>query len=106
MEAVDLLKRQGFNIISVSEFSPGLSDRRLLEVAKSRNGILVTFDRDFGPLLFKEKLETKGVILLMFVPKSPQLVAKRIKQVLSAKICMDNTLVTVREDRIKVASVR
>lgn len=106
LETVALLKRQGVDIVSIPELSRGMSDRDLLVTAKAENRILVTFDRDFAQLVFKEKLETKGVMLLLFIPKSPQQIAKRIQQVLSANIAMPNHVVTVKEDRVKVTRAK
>jgi predicted nuclease of predicted toxin-antitoxin system len=101
-ETLDFLKRQGVDIISVTEFSFGLSDREILELAKTKGRIVVIFDKDFGQIIFKEKIKTKGVILLRFVPKSPQQVAKRIQQVLAAKIAMENCVVAVKKSSVRV----
>ena len=106
LEAIDLLKSRGVDIISISETLQGLKDRAVLEEANAASRFLVTFDHDFAQLVFKEKRQTKGIILLRFVPKSPQQIAKRIQQVLSTKIAMDNMVVTVREDRIKVTRAK
>jgi predicted nuclease of predicted toxin-antitoxin system len=102
LETVELLKSQGVDIVSITESSCGLSDRKILEIAKTEERILETFDRDFGQLIFKEKLKTKGLMLLMFVPKSPQEIAKRIQQVISTNIAMDEQVVIVKKDRLKV----
>lgn len=105
-KTVDLLKRQGVNILSVTEFSSGLSDRELLELARKKGRIIITFDKDFGQLIFKEKLKTKGLILLRFIPKSPQQIAKRTQHVLAAKITIENCVVTVKKDTVRVTSVK
>jgi len=47
IKAVDALKRRGINIISVTEFSLGLSDRKVLNLANRKERIVVTFDKDF-----------------------------------------------------------
>ncbi len=106
LETVDLLKKRGIDIVTLPELLRGTSDRNLLVTAKAKERILVTFDHDFGQLIFKEKLETHGVMLLLFAPKSPQQIAKRIQQALSAKVTMTNMVVTVREDRIKVTRAK
>lgn len=101
-ETIALLKSKGVDVISISEKLRGLKDKDILEEANVANRFLVTFDHDFAQLVFKEKSQTKGIILLMFVPKSPQQIAKRLQQVLSANIAIDNQVITVKEDRIKV----
>lgn len=105
-ETVKLLKSQGVDIISVTEFGYGLSDRKILELGKTKERIIVTFDKDFGQILFKEKFKTKGVILLRFIPKSPQQISKRIQQVLSTKVRIENCFVVVKKDRIRVTPAK
>jgi predicted nuclease of predicted toxin-antitoxin system len=106
LETVDLLKNNGVDIISISNTLRGLKDRDVLQVANAENRLLITFDHDFAQLVFKEKRQTRGIILLMFTPKSPQHIAKRILQVLSKKLVMTNMFVTVRADHIKVTRAK
>jgi predicted nuclease of predicted toxin-antitoxin system len=82
LETIYLLKSRGVDIISLSDTLKGLNDKTVLQEANATDRFLVTFDHDFAQLVFKEKRQTKGIILLMFVPKSPQQIAKRIQQVL------------------------
>ena len=105
-ETVDLLQRQGVDIVSVTKFASGLSDAEVLDLANTKGGIVVTFDKDFGQLIFKEKRKTKGLMLLKFAPKSPQQIAKRIQQVLTVKIRMENCVVTVKKDSIRITPVK
>ena len=42
------------NIASIIEFSLGLSDREVLDLANREDRILVTFDKYFGGLVIRE----------------------------------------------------
>ncbi|MGD0646047.1 MAG: DUF5615 family PIN-like protein [Candidatus Bathyarchaeia archaeon] len=101
-ETVDLLKKQGVDIVSVTSFAFGLSDSKILDLGKKEGRIIITFDKDFSQLIFKEKRKTKGLLLLRFVPKSPQQIAKRIQQVLTSKIKIENYVVIVKKDAVRV----
>ncbi len=105
IETVKLLKSCGIDIILATEISRGLSDRSLLEAARQKGRIIITFDQDFGQLIFKEKLKTNGLILLRFIPKSPQQIAKRVNALLASKIAIENYVVTLREDTIRVTRI-
>jgi predicted nuclease of predicted toxin-antitoxin system len=105
-ETVELLKRKGVDIVSVSDVSPGLGDDEILELARKDERIVITFDRDFSQLIFKQKRKTKGLILLRFNPESPQQIAKRIQQALATKIKMDSSVIVVKKDTLKVTSTR
>lgn len=100
-ESVALLKKD-IDIISVTDFASGLADEEVLDLANKNGRIVITFDKDFGQLIFKEKRKTKGLILLRFNPKSPQQIAKRIQQVLATHVKMENCVITVKKDSIKI----
>lgn|GEM_PF-3287534 len=71
IEVIRALKRKGVDVNSVIEFSPGLNYREVLNLANREDRIFVTFDKDFGELVVREKVKVKGLILLRFAPKSP-----------------------------------
>ena len=52
------------NVASIQGESPGLDDRSVLRRAVAENRILITKDKDFGALVFKEQQPHTGVILL------------------------------------------
>ncbi len=57
VETVGILRQKGVDIISIAEVSPGLSDREILDLASKQGRIIITFDVDFGRLVFREKLK-------------------------------------------------
>ena len=69
----------------------------MLDLANRENRILVTFDKDFGELMLREKAKVKGLILIRFTPKSHQQIARRIWQILTLWIPVENSLLFVRE---------
>jgi predicted nuclease of predicted toxin-antitoxin system len=59
--------------VAIAEAEPGLPDRAVLERAVSEQRILLTFDRDFGGLIYRSRLPfPPGLILLRFVPLTPE----------------------------------
>ncbi len=68
---LDLLGKQGVDIVSILAVGKALMDRDVLRAANEQDRILVTFDKDFGDLVFGSKMETRGVVLLRFMPTSP-----------------------------------
>jgi predicted nuclease of predicted toxin-antitoxin system len=105
-ETVELLKKKGVNITAVSDVSPGLSDEAILDLGNKDQRIVITFDRDFGQLIFKQKKKTEGLLLLRFNPESPQQIAKRIQQTLATKIKIEGSVVIVKKDTLRATSVR
>ena len=70
--SVKLIRSAGIDLTCISEISPGISDSEVLKLSETQNRILLTFDFDFGELIFKEKLNaSKGIILFRLIPFTP-----------------------------------
>lgn len=63
-ELVSALRELSFDISDIKEISPGISDEDVLSLAKNMSAILITNDKDFGELVFRERLISQGIILL------------------------------------------
>lgn len=61
---VERLRRDGHAVWFVCEMDPGISDDRVLAFAASEAAILLTTDKDFGELVFRQGLASEGVVLL------------------------------------------
>jgi predicted nuclease of predicted toxin-antitoxin system len=48
-----LLRQKGYVIKSIQEDSPGIQDEQVIELALKLNLIILTFDSDYGELIFK-----------------------------------------------------
>lgn len=104
--ALDLLRRQGVDIVSVLTIAAGLNDPDVLRVAKEQQRILVTFDKDFGDLAFRRGIETRGVILLRFTPSSPEHIARKMSALLDSATELENHFVVLDEERIRATLIR
>lgn len=61
---VAYLRNQGFDVISVSEALPQAVDRDILQYAVSDRRIVITNDKDFGDMVFRDGREHAGILLL------------------------------------------
>ncbi|MBI2011521.1 DUF5615 family PIN-like protein [Candidatus Daviesbacteria bacterium] len=66
----EFLRSLGYDVISATEVALSKPDIDILNLANKENRILVTSDKDFGELVFKEKLVHEGVILLRLKDES------------------------------------
>jgi len=48
-----ILREKGFNIKSIQEDYPGIGDPEVMQLALDLNLIILTFDSDYGELIFK-----------------------------------------------------
>ena len=65
LDSTDYLKSKGIDIKAVGVHFPGISDKEVIDLAEKEQRTILTFDRDYGELIFKfgSKPE-KGVIYL------------------------------------------
>ncbi len=67
IDSVIILREEGHDVDSIQESCPTISDVEVLARAVQSESVLLTFDRDFGDLLFNKKLPAPiGVIYLRF----------------------------------------
>ena len=51
--SIKLLRDKGLHVLSICEEFGGISDDKVLQMASQQNRIILTFDRDYGELIFK-----------------------------------------------------
>ena len=59
------LRGQGHDVVSIYDEAPRLPDESILEFAVRDNRIVITNDKDFGDLVFRDRQPHCGVILLL-----------------------------------------
>lgn len=64
MQIVERHRADGHNVQSVAEFEPGIDDEAVLRESRETNAILLTADKDFGELVFRQGLLHSGVMLI------------------------------------------
>ena len=72
LDSVLLLRKIGYDIKSIGEDHPSIKDKEVISIAQKEKRIILTFDRDYGELIFKYKLKpSEGVIYLRIDNYSP-----------------------------------
>lgn len=103
-EIVDFLRNNKYEVGYVLEMSPGIVDKEIISQANKNNSILITSDKDFGELVFRQHLVHNGVILLrlhgMPTEKKAEMVLNFIKDY-SNKIQNSFSVITKSNIRIR-----
>ena len=58
----------GWDVLAIGQSHPGISDTQVMLLAQSQNRWLVTFDRDYGELIFKLKQPSPPLLVLLRLP--------------------------------------
>ncbi len=93
-----LLREAGYSILSITEHHPGIEDIDILELASKNNSLIITFDKDFGELVFQGNRKTASIILLRFKPESITHIFERLRKTLAAIETIKEPFFTVVED--------
>lgn len=90
---------------------PGTPDSSVLERAQAEGRLVITFDRDFGELIFYRgpgvisyggTIASPGVIFLRFVPSDPTEPAAILERVLAApSVTLDGYFTVVERDHVR-----
>lgn len=84
---VAALTGAGHDVVWIRQTTPGASDPAVLEIPREGGRILLSFDKDFGELVFKRRLPAPpGLILLRFTPASPTEAAEFVVAMLQRQI--------------------
>lgn len=99
------LTRLGYPTLRIKKISPGAEDWQVLELAAEKQAILVTLDKDYGELIFKESKFHAGVIFLRLDDQTTVNVQRVLKWFLlkysESKILSNFVVVTEKEGKLK-----
>ncbi|WP_297449130.1 DUF5615 family PIN-like protein [Ferrovum sp.] len=66
--SIIVLRAAGHDVLSIAESYSGVADTEVLSLARKDKRWLVTFDRDYGELLFARNLAPPPAVILLRVP--------------------------------------
>jgi predicted nuclease of predicted toxin-antitoxin system len=101
--AVEALRSQGHDVKWVRTDSPGSTDSQVLAQVTSEARILLTFDKDFGELAFREGLPASAGVILFRIPlTSPFQVAQIAVKSVDSRSDWNNHFSVIEPDRIRM----
>ena len=72
-EAVLKLRQSGHDVLWIREAAPGITDQEVLRRSNAEKRLLLTFDKDFGELVYRLGSDAScGIILFRFSPSSAE----------------------------------
>ncbi len=63
-QIVDRLRLDGYDVKYVAEMEPGISDDNVLDISNREELILLTADKDFGELVYRQQKIHTGIVLI------------------------------------------
>ncbi len=82
-QIVERLRQDGHHVWYVAEMEPGISDDTVLALANREAALLLTADKDFGEMIFRQRLHMHGIMLIHLAGLSPKRKAKLVASVIN-----------------------
>jgi len=97
------LKSQDYITISIYDEFPGKKDFDILKMAFDNNYVIVTNDKDFGEMVFKNNLPHKGIVLLRLSNERSNHKIEVLERLFSEKISeLPGSFTVVSEKTIRI----
>ena len=85
-DCVTHLRQGGHDVLWIREATPGSSDAEVLACALAEKRLLITFDKDFGDLVFRCGAKASyGIVLFRIAQPSSAVVAEKVAGVLGCR---------------------
>ncbi|MEZ4850593.1 MAG: DUF5615 family PIN-like protein [Bacteroidia bacterium] len=65
------LEKCGYDIVHIGSVDPSITDEEVMTLAIKESRLIITFDRDYGNLVFRDGYRPLGVIYLRLTDSSP-----------------------------------
>ena len=103
IKSILYLKRNGFDIISIGIDNPSIQDHAVMTIAIKEQRTILTFDRDYGELIFKYNYKPqRGVIYLRLDEYEADEPGKIIEELINRKeFDFDNALTVLDKNGIR-----
>ncbi len=102
LASMNAMREAGHDVVSITERSPGITDEAVMDIAHAEQRIVMTFDRDYGELVFRRRLPMPGgVLYLRFLPGSPLEPAEYLARLISAGIVLEGKFTTGDRERVR-----
>jgi predicted nuclease of predicted toxin-antitoxin system len=97
------LRQDGHDVLWIRETAPGSSDDSVLTRARDENRLLITFDKDFGELVFRHGAKaSQGIVLFRIAQPSAEVVAARVAAILASRDDWAGSFSVVEESAVRM----
>jgi predicted nuclease of predicted toxin-antitoxin system len=102
-KVVEKLREEGFEVISVADIVAGLPDEAVLALARQKQAVLITADKDFGELVYRRGALHEGVVLIRLGDLPSEQKAETVCQVVKCYgSALKNAFAVISETGVRI----
>lgn len=101
---VTRLRAAGHTVLAVVEMEPSISDEAVLDIANEQGMVLLTGDKDFGELVYRDRRYTFGIVLIRSAGLGATAKAEMVASVVeehAARLAHAFTVISLNNVRIR-----
>lgn len=103
---VNFLRTQSYDVVSVSEEMAQADDFEILQRAVNEQRIVVTNDKDFGDMVYRDRLKHAGILLLRLSDDRTEIKLRVVAAVLNQRANqLENRFVVATEQNVRIRSM-
>lgn len=107
LPSVVFLRQHGFEVRSVAEKYAGYTDEEVLNIAVKDGLIVLTFDRDYGELLFRYRmLSVIGVVYFRDKGNSPEYAGNILYELILKGLIIENHFTVIDTGGVRQRKLR
>jgi predicted nuclease of predicted toxin-antitoxin system len=104
-KVAEWLQGAGYEVFSVFDQARGVSDNEILAKAFFENWLLITNDKDFGEMIFRERRNHHGVVFMRLEDERPANKIEVLQRLIAAYADrLPEQFVVVTETKVRFAS--
>jgi len=100
------LESKGYKICYIKQYSKGISDTQVIEVAIQHKALLITEDKDFGELVFRLRMPHHGILLLRLAGVEETKKCFLVESVLKNKVALKNKFSVLDEEKLRIREMK
>ena len=104
---VDRLRQDGHSVLYIADFAPSIDDDTVLQRANQNSALLITADKDFGELVFRQGRIHVGVVLVRLANLPSQAKARIVSTVFARhRNELLNAFSVISPERVRIRPVQ
>ena len=96
------LRTFGYDVSSIAEEHRGASDETVAEICERESRVLITFDKDFGEMVFRRGLSAGSSVVLFRINPEPSVLVRILRSLIDNGVLADKVFCVVARDKVRV----
>ena len=102
---VKKLRENKFDVISVHEKYRGMKDKKIIEITKAEDGILLTEDKDFGEWVFAHGVKLSVILLRYKIEEIFEIIKSLIKILKKYNTELKEKFIVITTKKIRIRNI-